>query len=259
MVSKSIALTAGLAIAGFAAFNAPANAQYFGVDTSAQTMGYTGTYTDSSGPLTNATFASSFSDPAGVTLGGGSNGTAYADAAASSQSEPGVLHATGYAHTHSITARTFSGSPPYGFGYAHFYDRLTVKSDVLPAGTPVTITFGNEVTLNQWTRTGVYDGYIEMILQIGTASGTSRWSDHYLYGTKVAEVPQIRVQTTVGSRLSVDGKLRAMAKAFYWDYNVGFGGDIKADATARVVVVDLPAGVTLESASGAVYPYAPVN
>lgn len=259
MISKSFALTAGLAIAGFASAAAPASAQYFGVDTSAQTMGYTGVYNDNSGVLANATFASSAADPAGVTLSSPSYGTAYADVASSAQAEPASLHATADAHTHSITAKTFSGSAPYGFGYAHFYDRLTVKSDVLPAGTPVTIVFGNEVTLNKWTHTGVYDGYIEMVLQIGAGSGTSRWSDHYLYGTKVAEAPQIRVQTTVGSRLSVDGKLRTMAKAFYWDYNVGFGGDIHADATARVVVVDLPAGVTLESASGIAYPYAPVN
>jgi hypothetical protein len=79
----------------------------------------------------------------------------------------------------------------------------------------------------------------------------------YLYGVTASAAPQITVQTTVGSTLSVDGKLRAQAKAFYWDYTVGFGGDVQADATARIVIHDIPAGVTLQSASGVVYPVVP--
>ena len=45
---------------------------------------------------------------------------------------------------------------------------------------------------------------------------------------------------------------------FYVDGRT-FGGDIQADATARVVVRDIPAGVTLQSESGTVYPVVPAN
>lgn len=259
MQTRTAILTAFLAVAGFGSIAATADAQYFGVDASAQTLGYTGCYSDNSGALTNAIFADALSDPAGVTLSAPSYGSAYADVAASAQAEPAQLHAWAIGHTHSITARTFSGSPPYGFGYAHFFDRLTVQSATLPVGTPVTIVFGNVVERNVWTYTGVYDGYIDMTLQIGNGSAHSRWSAHYLYGTTAVDAPEIVIQTKVGAKLSVDGKLRAQAKAFYWDNTVGFGGDIQADVTASVVVRSLPDGVSLVSDSGIAYPIVPAN
>jgi cytoskeletal protein CcmA (bactofilin family) len=91
---------------------------------------------------------------------------------------------------------------------------------------------------------------------VGTAH--SRWSASYLYGVTASQAPQITVQTTVGSQFSIDGKLRAQARTFYVDGRT-FGGDIHADATARIVVLDIPAGVTLESFSGMVYPVVPAN
>ena len=255
MSIRTTALTAILAFSGFAA---SAQAQYFGVEVSAQTMGYTGGFTDSS-YLPNATFDDAVSDPAGVTLTSPYYGSVFADVGAASEARPGELHAQAVAHVNSIDARNgFSGSAPYGFGYAHSFDRLTVKSDTLAKGTPVTIVFGNDVDVATWTQTGAYDGYIDMTLQIGAASARSRWTASYLYGATAADTPQVRVQTTVGSQLSVDGKLRVQAKVFY-DRTTGFNGDIQADATARVVVREITDGVTLQSASGIDYPVVPVN
>lgn len=258
MFSRTVTLTTLLALSGLG-LAASAQAQYFGVETSAQTLGYPGGFTDSD-YLPNGTYVSSLSDPAGATITSLNQGSMLADVGGSGEATQAELHAQATGHTESINAKPgFYSAAPYGFGYAHSFDRVTVKSDSLPKGTPVTIVFGNQVDLNTWTYTGLYDGYIDMYLQIGAGTAHSRWTASYLYGVTASEAPQIRIQTTVGSQFSIDGKLRAQAKVFYWDGTVGFGGDIHADATARIVVLDIPAGVTLESVSGAVYPVVPAN
>jgi len=257
MFIRTAALTTLLALTGFG-LTASAQAQYFGVETEAQTLGYPGCFTDST-YLPSSTFVSSVSDPAGATLTSTYYGSMFDDVGASAEAQQPVLHAQAIAHSESINAKSgFSGSAPYGFGYAHSFDRVTVKSGSLPKGTPVTIVFGNQVDLDAWTYSGLYDGYIEMYLQIGTGTAHSRWSASYLYGVTASEAPRLTVQTTVGSQFSIDGKLRAQAKVFYVDGKT-FGGDIHADATARIVVLDIPAGVTLESVSGATYPVVPAN
>jgi hypothetical protein len=257
MFIRTAALTALLTLSGLG-LAASAQAQYYGVETEAQTLGYTGCFTDSD-YLPSATYVSSVSDPAGATLTSPYYGSMFADVGASAEAQQPVLHAQAISHTHSINATPgFSGSAPYGYGYAHSFDRVTVTSSSLPKGAPVTIVFGNQVDLNTWTYTGLYDGYIDMYLQIGAGTAHSRWSASYLYGVTASEAPRITVQTTVGSQFSIDGKLRAQAKTFYVDGRT-FGGDIQADATAHIVVLDIPAGVTLQSVSGATYPVVPAN
>lgn len=252
MFTRTATLAALLALTGFG-LAASAQAQYFGVETEAQTLGYPGCFTDTT-YLPSSTFVSSVSDPAPATLTSPYYGSMLDDLGAAAEAQQPVLHAQAVAHSESINARP--GSAPYGFGYAHSFDRVTVKSGSLPKGTPVTLVFGNQVDLNTWTYSGLYDGYIDMTLQIGAGTAHSRWSASYLYGVTASEAPRITIQTTVGSQFSLDGKLRAQAKVFYVDGKT-FGGDIQADATARIVVLDIPAGVTLESMSGAVYPVVP--
>jgi hypothetical protein len=258
MFTRAAALTALLALSGFGLASS-AQAQTFGVETTAETLGYPGCYRDST-YLPSATFGSSIADPAGATINSTNNGSMFVDVGASAEARQAELHAQAVGHTNNLSARPgFYSAPAYGYGYAYAFDRLTVKSASLPKGTPVTIVFGNQVDLNAWTYTGVYDGYIDMSLQIGAGTAHSRWSASYLYGVTASEAPQITVQTTVGSTLGVAGKLRAQARVFYWDNSVGFGGDIHADATARIVIRDIPAGVTLQSDSGIVYPVVPAN
>jgi len=257
MFSRTVTLTALLTLSGLGVA-ASAQAQYFGVETEAQTLGYPGCFTDTT-YLPSATFVSSVSDPAPATLTSPYYGSMLDDLGASAEAQQPVLHAQAVAHAESINATPgFSGSAPYGYGYAHSFDRVTVTSTSLPKGTPVTIVFGNQVDLNTWTYKGLYDGYIDMYLQIGAGTAHSRWSASYLYGVTASEAPRITVQTTVGSQFSIDGKLRAQAKVFYVDGRT-FGGDIQADATAHIVVLDIPAGVTLQSLSGATYPVVPAN
>jgi hypothetical protein len=258
MLTRTTALAAALAIAtfGFATAPAQAQSQYFGVQSTSQTLGYVGTYTDDSKWQPGSVFASSLSDPAGATLSG-PNSSGYADVGAGSQAQTAELRAWASGHAHSIT-NYFSSAAPYGFAYAYFYDRVTVKSSVLPVGAPVTIVFGNDVTINRWDRVNLYDGYIDMTLQIGIGTARSRWTSSYLYGDTTSVVPQIQIKTTVGSTLSVDAKLRVQAKVFYYDKSAT-SGDNYADATARLVIREIPDGVTLQAASGTVYPVVPAN
>jgi len=252
MLTRTVKMIAGV-LCAMTSFAAHAQTPYFGVQATAQTLGYTGTFTNDSGWLPGSTFASALSDPAGVTLTSPYEGSVFADVGSGSEAAPAELHAWAAAHTHSITAKSFNGAAPYGYAYAYFYDTLTVKSDVLPKGTKVTLVFDNAVTLDTWTYAGLFDGYVDMRLQIGAVAAGSRWSMSHRYGGQSVQAPQITVQTTVGSRLSVDGKLRVQTKTPYYDSPYGFGGDMRADATAALILHQAPEGVTLQADSGAVY------
>lgn len=258
MTIRNAVLSAALALTtfGFATQTAQAQTYYYGVRSTSQTLGHTGTYTDDSQLQPGALFADTLSDPEGATMGGAGYATIYGDTAAASQAHQGELHASASSHAHVVSGSNIPGSSaPYGFAFSHFYDRLTVTSDVLPAGTPVTIVFGNDV-VHQWNRTGAYDGYIDMTLQIATGTARSRWSSSYLYGDSTVVAPLLQIKTTVGSRLSVDAKLRVMAKTFF---RINLSGDNQADATARLVIREIPEGVSLVADSGITYPVEPAN
>lgn len=257
MSTRNAVLAAALTLTTFGFATAQAQIYYYGVHSTSQTLGHTGTYTDDSQLQPGGLFADTLSDPQGATMSAPGYATLYADTAAGSEARQAELHASASSHAHVVSGTNIGGnSAPYGHAYARFYDRLTVKSDVLPAGTPVTIVFGNDVEVHQWNRVGAYDGYIDMTLQIAAGTARSRWSSSYLYGDTAAVAPELRIQTTVGSRLSVDAKLRVQAKTFF---RINLSGDIQADATARLVIRDIPEGVTLEADSGVVYPVVPAN
>ena len=257
MSTRNAVLAAALTLSTFGFATAEAQTYYHGVHSTSQTLGHTGTYTDDSQLQPGGLFADTLSDPQGATMSAPGYATLYADTAAGSEARQAELHASASSHAHVVSG-TNLGNPtaPYGFAYSRFYDRLTVKSDVLPAGTPVTIVFGNDVEINRWDRTGAYDGYIDMTLQIAAGTARSRWYSSYLYGDTAAVAPQLQIQTTVGSRLSVDARLRVMAKVFY---KLNTSGDNYADATARLVIREIPEGVTLAADSGVVYPIVSAN
>lgn len=259
MFTRNTVLAAALTLTTFGFATAPAQAQvyYYGVQSTSQTLGYTGTFTDDSGWLPGSLSADTLSDPPGATMSAPGYATLHADVAASSEAQQAELHAMASSHANVVSGTNVGpASAPYGYAYSFFRDRLTVKSDTLPNGTPVTIVFGNDVELNRWDRTGAYDGYIDMTLQIAAGTAHSRWTSSYLWGDTTAVATQLVIKTTVGSKLSVDAKLRVQAKTFY---DLKTSGDINADATARLVINQIPEGVTLQADSGAVYPVVPIN
>lgn len=258
MSTRNAVLAAALTLTtlGFAAVPTEAQTYYHGVQSTSQTLGYIGTYTDDQWQP-GGLFIDTLSDPQGVTLSAPGYATLYADVAAGSEARQADLHASATSHSHVVSGTNIGGnSAPYGSAYARFYDRLTVKSDVLPAGTPVTIVFGNDVEIVRWDQIGAYDGYIDMTLQIAAGTARSRWSSSYLYGDTTAVAPTLQIKTTVGSRLSVDARLRVFAKTFY---KLNTSSDNQADATARLVIREIPEGVTLEADSGVVYPIVSAN
>lgn len=259
MSTRNAVLAAALTLTTFGFATGPAQAQiyYYGVHSTSQTLGHTGTYTDDSQWQSGGLFAGTLSDPQGATMSAPSYATLYADTAAASEAQQAELHASASSHAHVVSGTNIgTNAAPYGQGYARFSDRLTVKSSVLPAGTPVTIVFGNDVEIHQWNRTGTYDGYIDMTLQIAAGTARSRWTASYLYGDTTVVAPTLQIQTTVGSRLSVDAKLRVQAKT---SFKATMAGDMQADATARLVIREIPEGVTLAADSGVVYPVVPAN
>jgi len=257
LTHKSVlSAAAAVLVTIFAAAPASAQTYYYGVHSTSQTLGYTGTYTDDSQMQPGGLLADTLSDPPGATMSAPGYATLYADVAADSEAQQAELHARAIGHARVVSGTNISGAAPYGYAYSRFYDRLTVASDVLPKGTPVTIVFGNDVEIHRWDRTGAWDSYIDMTLQIAAGTARSRWSSHSTYGDTNAVAPQLVINTTVGSRLSVDARLRVFSKVFY---KLGAISDSHADATARLVVREIPEGVTLQADSGIVYPVVPAN
>ncbi|HJX28777.1 MAG TPA: hypothetical protein VJ885_12775 [Thermoanaerobaculia bacterium] len=258
MLNRNFVLATATALT-LASFAVPASAQtyYFGVHSTSQTLGYPGTFTDDSQLQPGGLSADTLSDPQGATMSAPGYATLFADVAAGSEARQAELRAQASGHAHVVSGTNVgSASAPYGFAYSRFYDRLTVTSDVLPKGTPVTIVFGNDVEIHRWDRIGAYDGYIDMTLQVATGTARSRWSSHYLYGDTTAVAPALVINTKVGTQLSVDARLRVMAKVFY---KLNTSGDNYADATARLVIREIPDGVTLQADSGTIYPIVPAN
>lgn len=255
MLNRNFVLATALTIASVAV---PVSAQTysFGVHSTSQTLGYQGTFTDDSQLQPGGLSADTLSDPPGATLSAPGYATVYGDVAAGSEARQAELRAQASGHTHVVSGTNVYGGSPYGFAYSRFYDRLTVTSDVLPKGTPVTIVFGNDVQIHRWDRMGAYDSSIDMTLQIANGSARSRWSSHYLYGDTTAVADQLVVKTTVGTQLSVDARLRVMSKVFF---RLNYTGDSHADVTARLVIREIPEGVTLRADSGTIYPIEPAN
>jgi hypothetical protein len=260
MQLKTATLIAGLTTAWIAVTGA-ANAQtlYFGVESMSQTLGYPGTYTENTGLLAYQTFADTSSDPASVILNDQNRNSAFADVGAGSEAASDRLHVWASSLTYLVNSNSFSGNPPYGYAYAHSYDRLTVMSDTLPKGTPVTLVFDNSVDLTKWTCTGLCNGYVQLNVQIASSAANSRWSYWYASAPTATHQPQITVQTTVGSRLTVDAKLRTHTSTYYFLGGYGSGGQLESDATATLALNPTStADVWLQGDSGVEY-RVPIN
>lgn len=255
MYLRTATLIAGLTTA-MLAFTGAANAQtaYFGVESMSQTLGYPGTYTENTGLLAGQTFADTLSDPAGVVVNDQNHNSAFADVGAGSEAASDRLHVWASSLTYLTSGTSFNGYSPYGFAYAHSYDKLTVMSDTLPKGTPVTLVFDNSVDLTKWTCTGLCNGYVQLNIQIAASAANSRWSYWYAAAPTATHQPQITVQTTVGSRVSVDAKLRAHSSTYYFLSGYGSGGHLESDATATLTLNPIStAGVWLQGDSGVEY------
>lgn len=237
-----------LAIPSFAEAQAPT----FGVQATAETsLAASGTYNKVDDNQPGGTFAAATSDPAGLQFYNG-YGQVYGDALSEADAEPGRLHAVAKAESSTVTAKAFGNAVPYAVSYARYYDVLTVESASLPVGTPVKLTFRSDVDV-LLSYTGNYDGSINLTLNIGAATATSKWEHKYTGTHNEVYTPLIVVNTTVGARLKVDGTLRAIARAVWFSPGPNYGANVSFTADAALLLESASQDVTLRADSGAIY------
>lgn len=253
MSSKTFASIAALAFTLASSASAPAAAQaaHFWVSATAATNGYTGTGNVFTGALGNQTLAYAESDPAGRQFGQNASQQLYADVGARSTATPGGLHAQSSSQAVRINAGSFPSSPTASTE-GRYADALTVTSETLANGTPVTLTF--RVALDvAWQGTGLYDGYVSSNTQIGAVTASTRWDVAYDRAAAPVQSPQIQVRTSIGARLQLSGKLNTFARGSYFVPGPAYNGTLDLDARSTLRLESASGEVTLVADSGADY------
>lgn len=232
MFAKKTTFGAALALSLFTIGTAHAQTYTYGVDAMASTGGYTGTGFDNPAAVSGGTSLSASHDPAYLEFYNG-YGYVAADAASQTTASAHYLTASVHAFADRISATAFGNSSPQGNTEARWWDYVTIRSNSYPNGTPVEIIFRSVVTTNR-ISTGVYSGSVYSEIRVGgySASTTSRFDS--TYGTTEVPGPEIRVKTTVGARLSLDSKLRAYGRAYYFAPGPIYDGRISVDTSAEI-------------------------
>ena len=204
----------------------------FGVQATASTSGFPGTYSDNPGPIAGGQSASAASDPAGVEFNNG-YGLVYADGAASATAYGRSLYGGVDALADRITATAFGNSSPTSNTESRYWDYITVRSNSLPNGTVVEVVFRNALT-TAWTASGVYSGSVYSEVRVGgySASTTSKMESRW--GTTEVPGPELRIKLTVGNRYSVSSKLRVYGRAFYFTQGPVYDGAIGIETSAEL-------------------------
>ncbi|HEX3128376.1 MAG TPA: hypothetical protein VH394_13685 [Thermoanaerobaculia bacterium] len=223
-----------------------ANAQTptFGVQAIANTSGYNGTYPDNPGPVMGGKSASAASDPAGLQYNNG-YGLVYGDAGAHANAYTHSLYANVDAYADRITATAFPNSSPAGDTESRYWDYITVRSGSLPNGTVVEVVFRNAHITN-WNASGVYSGSVYSEIKVGGYSASTNSKMDSTWGTTEVPGPELRARLTVGSRYSLQSKLRLYGRAFYFTQGPIYDGVIHIDTTSNVEMDPLGQDVTLQ-------------
>ncbi|HWM93435.1 MAG TPA: hypothetical protein VN493_21925 [Thermoanaerobaculia bacterium] len=232
MFTRKTAFATAFAISLLTTDAASAQIPAFGVQALASTSGYSGTYPDNAGTLSGGQSISAASDPAGLQYNNG-YGLVYGDAAASATSYTHLLYANVYAYADRISATAFGNASPTANTEGRYYDYITVHSSTLPVGTQVEVIFRNALN-TEWDATKNYSGSIYSELQVGgySASTTSRMDS--TWGTNVVAGPEFRAKLKVGSRYSLNAKLRLYGRAFYFAPGPIWDGMITIETAAEV-------------------------
>lgn len=228
----------------------------YGVMANVQTLGMPGGFSDYSNGLPLDAFEFRESDPLGGIWGVAPN-TVFADGAARAWAQPGELRvetdATADAHSKNTPS-----SYPYGFGETRNWDTLTVVSDTLPAGTPVTLVFNNVFDAavggqGLWAATF----YAEQVIAGRTVY--KQISISYTGSQYTTLLGDITVNTKVGSNFKISGRLYLSTRAFYYASTVNgpqWDGVAAGEVSLRPVFASASGDVRLVSASGVSYPLA---
>ncbi len=229
MFTRKITLAAAFALT---IGSAHAQTPTFGVQATAATSGYSGTYTDNPGPVSGGQSTSAASDPAGLQYNNG-YGLVYGDAAANATAYTHYLYGSAYALADRISATAFPNTSPTGNTESYWWDYITVRSNTLPNGTVVELVFRNALTTN-WTASGVYKGNVWSELRVGAYSASTQSKMDSTWGTTEVPGPELRIKLTVGSRYSLSSKLRVYGRAFYFTQGPVYDGQINIETAAEV-------------------------
>jgi hypothetical protein len=249
MFTKTFAAIAGLTFSlALTASARPAQAQtgVFSVNATAVTSGQPGAYSATTGGLADQTSASISSDPAPAQWG-----LLYADTAAFSSVDDAVLRGTVSAVA-GVSAPAASNSNPQSSTEGRFIDRITVTSNSLPNGTPVTLTFRNAIDISA-SPDHLYYGSVTTYFQIGSVVASTRWETAFNKPESQVQSPVLEVKTTVGSNLYTSGKLNTLARAYFYAPGPAYNGSLAIDATASLRLESASADVNLVAASGIDY------
>lgn len=252
--AKTLALSAALLV--LPASSAFAQNGAYGVSVTVQTLGMPGGTSSYSNALPLDNFEYRESDPAGGYWGNMPSNTVFADGAARAWAQPGELRVKTDALADRLSATNFSNTHPYGFGEVRFWDTLTVKSDTLAAGTPVTLIFRSDLDVVQLGGTGAFSGVF--------------YGDHTIAGRSVSQqIPfdnndmdyavslgNITVNTKVGARITMSGRLYLSTHAFFWGYQGNgriYSGQVAGEVSLKPVLESASADAYLIGDSGASY------
>jgi hypothetical protein len=234
MLTRKLAFTAGAFAATTLLTIGTANAQIYtyGVQATASTSGYSGTYSDNPGAVSGGKATSASSDPAGLQYNNG-YGLVYGDAAAHATANNHYVYADVDALADRISATAFGNASPTGNTESRYWDSIVVRSNSLPNGTVVEVVFRNALTTN-WTASGSYSGNVYSEIRVGgySASTTSRMDS--TWGTTEVPGPEVRAKLTVGNRYSIQSKLRLYGRAFYFAPGPIYDGAIQIATSAEV-------------------------
>jgi hypothetical protein len=241
--SASLVLVAGDAWAG------PTN---YMVEARAITNGMPGSGAQYVGPLVGQLSASAVSDPAATQWTYFSKHLMFADAEAFTWTDIGALALRVQAIAQVLDATSYPTSVTAN-SYGRFSDRVLVASDTLAKNTPVTLTFRAAVSVD-WEASGVYDAQVGCSVQVGVGSAYPQWSVSYddEGAPPVVSSPEFVVKTTVGSTLSISGRLDSLVRASYWAAGQA-NGAIELDAECVTPLIAASGDVHLVAESGVDY------
>lgn len=233
-----------------------AMAQTYGFFYRIETGGVPGPSTYSSASVSGVTELVKHADPAGGNWGTTVNNTVYADAGAHLTAKQGDLTVFADATANPLAATSFPNSYPYGFSEVRFSDSAVVESD-LPLNTPVTLTFRSVLDVDLGNPTGSVSGSFYGEHRIGGGSSYLQQSFNTGNMSYSTFMPDIVINTRVGARISMTGRVYINLRAHYFaNYVSGpvWGGSISGMARLRPVLISSNgADVRVKADSGVVY------
>lgn len=251
--AKTFALSALLLVVPATA--AYAQTPYFGVSSNVQTLGMPGGFSNYSNGLSLDNYEYRESDPVGGNWGTAPN-ILYADGAARGWAQPGELRVKTDATADHGSALAIPNSSPYGFAEVRFWDTATVVSDTLPAGTPVTLVFRNDLDIVSLSGNGNFSGSFYATHTIAGRSSSQQVSFSNRDMDFTVSLGDITVNTKVGARFTLSGRLYLSTHAAYYSSSAGsllWNGHSEGEMVLKPILISATGEVRLTTDGGATF------